>query len=120
MDRRPPTIFCDIDGTLVAHSHPSESQKSNHKMELLNGTIEKLIEWEKLGCKLILTTGRKESSRRNTEKQLQEAGIIYDSLIMGIGGGKRFLINDRKSDNSEDYAVAINLNRNKGIKEVTL
>ena len=69
---------------------------------------------------MILTTGRKESSRRNTEKQLQEAGIIYDSLIMGIGGGKRFLINDRKSDNSEDYAVAINLNRNKGIKEVTL
>ena len=120
MDTRPPTVFCDIDGTLVAHSHPSESQKPNHEMQVLNGTIEKLIEWEKLGCKVILTTGRKESSRRNTEKQLQEAGIIYDLLIMGIGGGKRFLINDRKTDNSEDYAVAINLNRNEGIKKVTL
>ena len=35
---------------------------------------------------------------------------------MGIGGGKRYLINDRKPNGSEDYAIAINLIRNEGIK----
>jgi hypothetical protein len=34
---------------------------------------------------------------------------------MGIKGGKRYLINDKKSYNNEDYAVAINLDRDKGI-----
>ena len=35
---------------------------------------------------------------------------------MGIGGGKRYLINDRKPNGSEDYAIAINQTRNEGVK----
>jgi hypothetical protein len=91
-----------------------------HKLELLEGTIEKILEWDKLGYKIILTTGRKESLRRVTELQLEEVGIIYDQLIMGIGGGKRYIINDRKPNGTEDYAIAINLTRNKGIKNLEL
>lgn len=120
IDKRPYTIFCDIDGTLVEHCNPSQIQKPDHKMRLLNNTIQKLLEWEKSGYRIILVTGRKESARKSTEKQLQEVGIIYDTLIMGIGGGKRVLINDRKPDNKDDYAIAINLERNKGIQDLEL
>ena len=114
-DKRPITIFCDIDGTLVKHNKPTEIQQPSYSMQLLEGTLEKLLEWDKNGYTIILTTGRKESLRSVTEKQLCECGIIYDKLIMGIGGGKRYLINDRKPYGDEDYAVAINIDRNVGI-----
>ena len=120
MDKRPATIFCDIDGTLVTHAIPTDAQKPTHKLILLDGTIEKLSEWDRLGYNIILTTGRKESLRKITEQQLAEAGIIYDLLIMGIGGGKRYLINDRKPYGSENYALAINLERDKGIKNIEI
>ena len=120
IDNRPVTIFCDIDGTLVTHTKPTDSQKPTHKLNLLEGTIEKILEWDKLGYNIILTTGRKESLRKVTEQQLAEVGIIYDLLIMGIGGGKRYLINDRKPYGTEDYAFAVNLERNKGIKNIEI
>ncbi len=120
MDKRPVTIFCDIDGTLVTHTKPTDSQRPSHKLNLLEGTIEKILEWDKLGYNIILTTGRKESLREVTKNQLEEAGIIYDQLIMGIGGGKRYIINDRKPYGDENYAFAINLERNKGIKSIEI
>lgn len=119
-ETRPVTIFCDIDGTLVKHYSPIISSKPNFKMELLDGTLETILEWDKKGYNIILTTGRRESMRKETEKQLSEVGIIYDQLIMGIKGGKRYLINDKKSYSNEDYAVAINLERNKGIKNINV
>ena len=119
MDTRPKTIFCDIDGTLVKHAAPHISSKDDHKMELLEGTVETLLEWDKKGYNIILTTGRKESLRKITEYQLSKVGIFYDQLIMGIGGGIRILINDCK-DNGDQYAFAVNVERNKGIKDIQI
>ena len=85
----------------------------------LVGTVNKLQEWDKKGYNIILTTGRKESLRTVTEKQLSEVGIFYNQLVMGIGGGKRILINDCK-DNGDQYALAINPERNKGIKDIQI
>ena len=84
IEKRPKTIFSDIDGTLVEHVSPFESTNPNHKMKLLPGTIEKLQDWDMKGYYIILTTGRKESMRKSTEIQLAEAGIMCDQLIMGI------------------------------------
>jgi hypothetical protein len=114
-DPRPKTIFCDIDGTLVRHHRPTTVALAGHEMELLPGTHKKLLEWDKKAYRIILTTGRKESLRSVTESQLAEAGIIYDQLLMGIGGGVRVLINDRKPDGTFDTALAINLVRDQGI-----
>jgi hydroxymethylpyrimidine pyrophosphatase-like HAD family hydrolase len=119
MDTRPKTIICDIDGTLVYHHDPHTVSKSNHKMELLIGTIEKLLEWERKGYNIILLTGRKESMREVTENQLREIGIFYDQLIMGVGGGIRVLINDNKP-NGDIAALSINVERNKGINDIIL
>ena len=116
---RPKTIFCDIDGTLVKHDPPSLTSKPDYKMEVLEGTIEKLLEWDKKGYNIILTTGRKESLRTVTEKQLSEAGIFYNYLLMGIGGGARYLINDKKPEGTE-AAFVYNIVRNKGIKDLDI
>lgn len=113
------TIFCDIDGTLVKHENPSKTAFPNHTMELLPGTIEKLLEWNKEGHYLILTTGRRESQRIVTEKQLQDVGIFYDILIMGVGRGKRVVINDKKPDGTIT-ADSINLDRDTGIANIKL
>jgi histidinol phosphatase-like enzyme len=114
-----PTIFCDIDGTLIKHCPLSESIKPDHKLELLPGTIEKINEWESKGYRIILTTGRKECSRKILEKQLFEVGIFYDQLVMNIGGGARYLINDDKPD-GENASFAICIKRNEGISGVEI
>ena len=119
MDLRPKTIICDIDGTLVAHGSPSKVATISHKMALLPGTLAKLEEWEVKGYKIILLTGRKESMRKVTETQLREVGIFYDQLIMGVGGGVRYLVNDYKPDGTE-AAFAINVERNKGIENLNI
>lgn len=119
MDKRPLTIFCDIDGTLVKHRSPIENTSTSKSLELLPGTLEKLLEWDSKGYNIILVTGRKESMRRITVKQLADAGIIYDKLIMGIGGGKRILINDNKPD-GRITAEAISIERDFGINNIKL
>jgi hydroxymethylpyrimidine pyrophosphatase-like HAD family hydrolase len=113
------TIFCDIDGVLVEHKGDlSNTIKQDPK--LLDGTVDKLIEWDKRGYKIILVTGRRESMRVITEKQLSELGIFYDLLIMGLGGGARIVINDKKPYSEEDTCYAINIKRNKGIGDIEL
>jgi len=120
MDTRPKTIICDIDGTLIQHNdYPSNVSKDTYKPILLDLTLEKLNEWERKGYNIILLTGRKESMRKITEKQLTELGIYYDQLVMGVGGGPRYLINDCKPDGTE-YATAINLVRNEGIGKINI
>lgn len=114
------TIFCDIDGTLVKHMLPADSANPKSKMILLDGTIEKLLEWDRKGYKIILTTGRKECSRKQTENQLAECGITYDLLIMGLGRGERVVINDMKPDSDSPTAKGITLRRNAGIKDLNI
>ena len=111
------TIFCDIDGTLI-HHHGDLFKQIMLDAVLLEGTKEKIVEWDRQGYNIILVTGRKESTRFITEKQLQGAGIFYDKLIMGLGGGPRILVNDLKPDSDEPTATAINIERNKGLKNV--
>jgi ribonucleotide monophosphatase NagD (HAD superfamily) len=112
------TIFCDIDGTLVKHYAPHYTASPDHEAELLPHTIDKLEEWNSLGYSLILVTGRKESQRNVTIKQLAKAGIVYDQLIMGVGR-MRILINDKKPD-GQLAAKAINIKRNVGISNVKI
>jgi FMN phosphatase YigB (HAD superfamily) len=119
-DIRPATIFCDIDGTLVIHNSPTDVTTFKKQLSILPGTLEKLKEWDSKGYNIILVTGRKESLRKATEHQLRQIGIIYDKLIMGIGGGKRYIINDTKPENEEDTAIGITLKRNTGIQNINI
>lgn len=120
---KPKTIFCDLDGTLSYYPYSADMGNYDFDKQILKplpGTLKKLWEWDKAGHVIILTTGRKEGMRESTEKQLREAGILYDKLIMGIGGGVRVLINDLKPSREEDTAIAINLKRDIGVKDVEI
>ena len=115
---RPKTIFCDIDGTLWNHVG-GVCEQANAEHTLLPNTKEAIDKWDRNGYKIILTTGRKESLRNKTELELQRLGIVYDQLIMGLGGGVRVIINDRKPKNDPkgdiNTCFAVNVVRNKGI-----
>ena len=117
------TIFCDLDGTLCYYPYSADMGNYDFDKQILKplpGTLKKLWEWDKAGHVIILTTGRKEGMRESTERQLREAGIIYDRLMMGIGGGSRVLIIDLKPDREGNTAIAINLKRDIGVKDVKI
>jgi len=123
----PPTLFIDIDGTLVSFPDTEEEYRKiatgDQKMFLLPGVREKLWEWESKGYKIILTTGRREMFRYETEYALKCAGIGYEQLIMGVGCGPRYVINDRKpgiKNGKKDTAFAINVDRNEGLENVEI
>ena len=120
MDNRPKTLFIDIDGTLLRHYGSGNKQARITTPEVLPGVIKKLDEWDRKGYKFILVTGRRESERVATEKQLHSAGIVYDSMIMGIGGGKRVIINDTKPDSDDDTAGFVCVKRNEGIVDINI
>lgn len=113
------TLFLDIDGCLIKHQGNLSTQILT-KTELLDGTLEKLNEWEGKGYRLILTTGRKESMRKFTEEQLLGLGIFYDQLVMGLNRGERIVINDSKPNNDMVTASAVQIERNIGIKNIEI
>jgi ribonucleotide monophosphatase NagD (HAD superfamily) len=117
--RAPKTIISDIDGTLIEQSDIKNIVDSNHEMKLLPGVREKLNEWEKHGYNIVLITGRKESLRQITELQLRKAGICYDHLIMGVGPGPRYLLNDAKP-NGQVTAFSYCMKRNQGLETIEI
>ena len=113
------TIFCDIDGTIFKHKGDI-IKNILEPPEILNGVIDKFKEWDKNNYKIILTTGRKESSREQTKEQLKSLGISYDELIMGLPNGDRILINDKKEKGIDNTAYSYNLVRNGGMNNLNL
>lgn len=111
------TIICDIDGTIL-HQEKDCWHQITSSAKLTPGALNKIRSWEKNNCNIILITGRKESTRAATEKQLSSLGIMYDHLVMGVGGGPRILINDLKPGKDIKMAVSYNLTRNEGLESV--
>ena len=64
---------------------------------------------------IILTTARPEYLRDHTVKELEEANLVYDRLIMSIERGPRFLINDMDPNKPGERATGINLLRDNGL-----
>ena len=118
MSNKPKTTICDIDGVLLVHKNQGLTGQLNSSP--LDGTIEKINEWDAKGYNIILITGRRESLREVTKKQLQSFGIFYDQLIMGVGGGDRVVVNDRKPNSERDTAYSVNLYRNEGISRIKI
>lgn len=126
MVSRGKTLFIDIDGTLFEHGKDgtgaaywqvATGRYTVKTPRVLPGVLEAFNNWHGKGYRLILTTGRCESTRAATEQQLREAGLFWDVLIMGVGGGQRILINDLKSDGAIS-AVAINVKRDDGVENI--
>ena len=89
---------------------------------LLSGVKEKFDEWNSKNYNIYIITARGEGWRELTEYQLQFYGLKYKQLIMDVGRGKRFLINDLKPyvEGDAKSAFAINLERDSGIAHLTV
>lgn len=112
------TIFCDIDGTIFKYRKFETYE--NTTPELTPGALEKLTEIADAGHMIVLTTARPEYLREHTIKELGEASVPYDRLIMGLERGPRYLVNDMDPGKPGIRAFAFNLNRDEGMKSVTV
>lgn len=64
---------------------------------------------------IVLTTGRKECMRAETEEMLKQLGLFFDYLLMGLPRGCRVVINDMKPGSTEPMADAVSIPRNLGL-----
>lgn len=115
----PKTLFLDIDGCIVRHHCEGIVGQLVKEPELLDGVVEKFNEWDSKNYKIILTTGRNESARKQTEDMLRSFGLFWDTLIMGLPRGERVVINDAKIDGNIT-ARGITLKRNEGYKNLEI
>lgn len=112
MNQYSPCYILDLDGTLINWLPLNKIGKEPQK--LLTGAREFLDKIEKAGCHIVILTGRHPSFRSFTEQQLFNLNIFYHQLVMGVGGGSRFLFNDKKPD-GKFSAFAMNVERNGGL-----
>lgn len=110
------TILIDIDGTILKH-HQNLNKMVADEPELIDGTIEKFLEWRKKQYYIVLTTARVEGLRQVTQKQLTDVGLFYDQLVMGLPNGPRVLINDKKPEGTVT-ATAYCIERDYGIRDI--
>jgi len=115
------TLFLDIDGVLLEQAKDYTETVSGSLPAVVGKAAAKMLQWHLEGHRLILTTGRTEPLRSLTELSLANAGIIYDQLVMSVGSGPRIVINDIDPKHPLVLkALAINLERNKGIDDINL
>jgi len=112
----PRTIFVDLDGCIIKGAAPRAWQLP---FELLPGVHETFMRWWEAGSHIVIVTGRLECARAWTEGELARLGIFYHQLVMGVGSGTRYLVNDTKPyDPVRPTAVAVNLLRDDGLANI--
>ena len=107
------TIFSDIDGTLIEQVRFEDLNPN--VANVLPGVREKMNEWYEEGHYIVLTTARPENLREVTVKQMENAGIRFHQLVMGIGREERILINNNsKGEPDRHRALAVPVLRDGG------
>jgi hypothetical protein len=93
------TIFSDIDGTLIEQVRFEDLDPN--VVNVLPGVAEKMNEWYEAGHHIVLTTARPWYLELITKQQMENAGIRYHQIVMGIGREERILINNNSSKEPE-------------------
>jgi hypothetical protein len=114
-----PTLFVDIDGTLVKYRKFSELAEST--LTPIQDVIDFVNSHFDSGSVIIITTARPETYREFTENELGTLGIKYNQIVMNCGRGTRVVLNDIDPDKPElPRAIGINLERDGGLKDITI
>jgi histidinol phosphatase-like enzyme len=109
-----PTYFVDIDGTLIKYRKFTEIKETPPTP--IQSVIDKVNNEYDNGAHVVITTARPTELELFTKQELEKIGVKYHQLVMEIGRGTRYIINDRDPEAPEvDRAVGINLNRNQGL-----
>jgi trehalose-6-phosphatase len=109
-----PTYFVDIDGTLIKY-RPFD-QIETVAPEAITSVLDLIKSKYEEGAHIVITTARPSELELFTKQELEKIGVKYHQLVMGIGRGTRYIINDKDPQAPEvDRAVGINLIRNQGL-----
>ena len=109
-----PTYFVDIDGTLIKY-RPFD-QIETVAPEAITSVLDLIKTKYEEGAHIVITTARPSELELFTKQELEKIGVNYHQLVMGIGRGTRYVINDKDPQAPEvDRAVGINLIRNQGL-----
>ena len=108
-----PTLFVDIDGTLVKYRKFSELSESI--LTPIQDVIDYVNDHYDNGSVVIITTARPSTYELFTKQELEKIGVKYHQLVMDLGRGTRVILNDKDPENEQiPRAIGINLNRNQG------
>lgn len=107
------THFVDIDGTLIKYRNFDEITAV--EAVPIQTVIDKInIEYDN-GSHIVITSARPEKMRKFTVDELKKLNIKYHQLVLGIGRGVRYLVNDNDPEFPEvSRAVGVNLKRDNG------
>ena len=106
------TLFIDIDGVLVENSGQYFSPRWGETSAITENVKAINSMFDSGKTQVILTTARKDSFKKQTEKQLENAGVKYHQIIYGLLHCKRIIVNDYSKTNPYKSCDAINLKRN--------
>lgn len=105
------TLFIDIDGVLVKNSSEYFEPRWG-STEAISSNVDFLMSLRKSGrTQIILTTARNEKFAEETERQLKEAGFLYDRIIYGLLHAKRVIVNDYSKSNPYPSCESVNVLR---------
>ena len=111
------TIFSDIDGTLIEQVRFEELDAN--VVNVLPGVAEKMNEWYEAGHHIVLTTARPWHLELITKQQMENAGIRYHQIVMGIGREERILINNNSKGEPDNHrALAVPVARDGGFENL--
>ena len=114
-----PTLFVDIDGTLVKYRKFSEIETS--EAEPIQDVVDYINNHYDSGSVIIITTARPEKYKQLTIDELNKVGVKFNKLITDCGRGTRVILNDLDPSNPGiRRAVGINLVRNEGLKNIEI
>ena len=113
-----PTLFVDIEGTLFEYRKFSELSESI--LTPIQDVIDFVNNHYDNGSVVMITTARPSTYELFTKQELEKIGVKYHQLIMDCGRGTRVILNDKDPENPIDRAVGINLDRNGGLKNITI
>jgi hydroxymethylpyrimidine pyrophosphatase-like HAD family hydrolase len=111
-----PTLFVDIDGTLVKYRKFDELSES--VLTPIQDVIDFVNEQYNNGSIIIITTARPSSYNLFTKQELEKIGVNYHQLVMDCGRGTRVVLNDMDPNNPIQRAVGINFVRDGGFESI--
>lgn len=108
------TIFVDLDGTLVEH----DDLYGSHEQKWLPGAKAKLCHWINNGFIVVITTARADVTSFLAFLRAEQINSMFLKILTNLSTGPRWLIND--TPDGTPKAFAINVQRNKGLEDVSV
>ena len=111
-----PTLFVDIDGTLVKYRKFTELDSA--VLTPIQDVIDYVNDHYNSGSVIIITTARPSSYELMTKQELEKLGVKYHQIVMDCGRGTRVVLNDMDPENPIQRAVGINFVRDGGFSSI--